>query len=92
MPPTRPVSSGVQFKVDGSNVGSEDAAAPYALRWDTTAVPNGRHLLTRGGPQCRGPRDHEHGDQRHRQQRDRTAPTVSVSSPRAERRFPAPFR
>ena len=37
---------GVQFKVDGSNVGSEDTSAPYALSWNTANVANGGHSLT----------------------------------------------
>src|SRR6185437_5938441 len=27
--------AGVQFKVDGANVGSEDTASPYSVSWDT---------------------------------------------------------
>ena len=33
---------GVQFLVDGVNAGVEDAAAPYALAWDSRTVANGR--------------------------------------------------
>ncbi|HSD22658.1 MAG TPA: Ig-like domain-containing protein, partial [Anaeromyxobacter sp.] len=38
--------AGVQFFVDGVSTGVEDAAAPYALAWDTRAIPNGAHVLT----------------------------------------------
>jgi hypothetical protein len=38
--------AGVQFKVDGSNLGVEDSSAPYAVSWDTTSVANGQHTLT----------------------------------------------
>jgi Big-like domain-containing protein len=38
--------AGVQFRVDGANRGSEDAAAPYSISWDTTTVANGSHTLT----------------------------------------------
>src|SRR5436190_5267048 len=37
---------GVQFKVDGANIGSEDASAPYSIAWDSTAIANGTHTLT----------------------------------------------
>lgn len=37
---------GVQFLVDGTSVGTEDAEAPYALQWDTRTVNNGAHTLT----------------------------------------------
>jgi hypothetical protein len=35
----------VDFLVDGSVVGTA-AADPYALEWDSTTVPNGRHVLS----------------------------------------------
>ena len=38
--------AGVQFLVDGANVGVEDATTPYALAWDTRTVANGAHTLT----------------------------------------------
>ena len=37
---------GVQFKLDGASLGSENTTAPYRLAWDTTGVPNGAHTLT----------------------------------------------
>jgi hypothetical protein len=37
---------GVQFKIDGNNVGAEDTSAPYAVDWDTTPVGNGSHTVT----------------------------------------------
>lgn len=36
----------VQFVVDGANFGPEDAAAPYSITWDTTAVSDGSHTIT----------------------------------------------
>jgi hypothetical protein len=38
--------TGVQFKVDGTNIGAEDVAAPYAVSWNTTTLPNGTHTIT----------------------------------------------
>src|SRR5205823_1419828 len=37
---------GVQFKVDGANLGAEDLTAPYSAAWDTTTAVNGGHTLT----------------------------------------------
>jgi len=37
--------AGVQFRLDGANLGAEDTSAPYSLTWDTTAVSNGSHTL-----------------------------------------------
>jgi len=38
--------AGVQFKLDGNNLGAEDTASPYSVSWDTTAASNGSHSLT----------------------------------------------
>jgi uncharacterized delta-60 repeat protein len=38
--------AGVQFKLDGANLGAEDATAPYSFPWDTTTFTNGSHTLT----------------------------------------------
>jgi glucose/arabinose dehydrogenase/chitodextrinase len=37
---------GVQFLLDGSNLGAEDTTAPYAVPWDTTATSNGSHTVS----------------------------------------------
>ena len=37
---------GVQFKLDGANLGAEDTAAPYSVSWNTTTATNGSHALT----------------------------------------------
>ncbi len=37
---------GVQFKVDGTALSSEDTTAPYSVNWDTKTVANGNHTLT----------------------------------------------
>ena len=37
---------GVQFKLDGANLGAEDTSAPYGIVWDTTGVANGPHTLS----------------------------------------------
>ena len=37
---------GVQFKLDGANLGAEDPATAYSLAWNTTTATNGSHTLT----------------------------------------------
>lgn len=37
---------GVQFKVDGNNVGSEITTTPYTTIFNTTTVPSGSHTIT----------------------------------------------
>src|SRR5262249_28047759 len=38
--------AGVQFKLDGANLGAEDTSSPYSVSWTTTTVANGTHTLT----------------------------------------------
>ncbi|HEY3157651.1 MAG TPA: Ig-like domain-containing protein [Vicinamibacterales bacterium] len=38
--------TGVQFKVDGTPVGSEDTEAPYEALWNTAAASNDSHTLS----------------------------------------------
>lgn len=37
--------SGVQFKLDGANLGAEDTSFPYGVSWATTSVGEGLHTL-----------------------------------------------
>lgn len=37
--------AGVQFKLDGGNLGAEDANAPYSVTLDTTSLADGPHTL-----------------------------------------------
>jgi hypothetical protein len=37
---------GVQFKVDGTNVGAEDTTSPYSVTWNSTSVSDGNHTVT----------------------------------------------
>src|SRR4029078_7288457 len=37
---------GVQFKLDGVNLGGEDTTSPYSVSWNTTTASNGQHTLT----------------------------------------------
>ena len=36
---------GVQFTLDGANLGAEDTSAPYSVSWNTTTASNGAHTL-----------------------------------------------
>jgi hypothetical protein len=38
--------AGVQFKLDGANLGSEERFSPYSISWNTTTSTNGLHTLT----------------------------------------------
>jgi len=38
--------SGVQFKLNGSDLGTEDLSNPFSVSWNTTSVPNGTHVLS----------------------------------------------
>jgi hypothetical protein len=37
---------GIQFRLDGVNLGAEDTGAPYSTAWDTLTVPEGAHTLS----------------------------------------------
>src|SRR5438876_7095463 len=38
--------AGVQFMLDGGNLGAEDTSAPYSVSWNTTTASSGSHTLT----------------------------------------------
>lgn len=38
--------AGVQFKLDGANLGAEDTSSPYSVAWNTATASNGTHTLT----------------------------------------------
>lgn len=38
--------TGVQFRVDDTNIGADDTSSPYSVSWNTTQVSNGSHTLT----------------------------------------------
>jgi hypothetical protein len=38
--------AGVQFKLDGANLGAEDTSAPFSVTWNTTTAADGLHTLT----------------------------------------------
>lgn len=38
--------AGVQFRLDGVNLGAEDTTSPYSISWNTALTTNGSHALT----------------------------------------------
>jgi hypothetical protein len=38
--------AGVQFLLNGSNLGSEDTSSPYAVSWNTTSASNGSYTIS----------------------------------------------
>src|SRR5450631_953083 len=45
---------GVQFQLDGVNLGAELIASPYSTSWDSSRTTNGSHLLTAGARDAAG--------------------------------------
>src|SRR4051812_27075527 len=71
---------GVQFQVDGVNVGAEDTTAPYSTPWNTIPLSNGSHTLTAVGRSLLGLR-FTSDPVTVTVFNDKTAPTVSLTAP-----------
>ena len=71
---------GVQFKLDGVNLGAEDTATPYTLTWNTTTVANGSHTLTAVARDAAG-NSTASAAVAVTVSNDTTAPTVSITAP-----------
>src|SRR6266496_2218035 len=74
------VVAGVQFKLDGANLGAEDTSAPYSVSWDTTAASNGSHTLTAVARDLLGVQ-YTSNSVSVTVFNDTTPPTVSITSP-----------
>src|SRR5439155_1239488 len=75
---------GVQFELDGANLGAEDTSAPYAVSWDTTRTSNGSHTLIAVARDLLGLRwtsDPVTVTVSNGPPPDTTPPTVSITSP-----------
>jgi hypothetical protein len=46
--------TGVQFKLDGANLGAPDTAAPYTIAWNSASVTPGTHTLTAAATDAAG--------------------------------------
>ena len=77
--------AGVQFKIDGVNLGAEDTTAPYAVTLDTTTATNGTHVLTAVARDAAGNSATSVGVNVtvNNAVSDTTAPVASVSAPAA---------
>jgi len=73
--------AGVQFKLDGVNLGPEDTTSPYSIAWDTTTKTIGSHLLAAVARDAAGNRTTSSAVTVMIIAADVTAPTVSISSP-----------
>lgn len=75
--------TGVQFKVDGNNIGSEDTSSPYSMSWNTASVSNGSHTLTATARDAAGNQTTSTAVTVTVQNAssDAVAPTVSITSP-----------
>ena len=38
--------TGIQFRLDGVELGLKGIVSPYVMTWDSTSVPDGPHLLS----------------------------------------------
>ena len=81
--------TGVQFRVDGTAVGSEDTTNPYSASWDTTTVGNGSHALTAIARDAAGNQTTSADSERHGQQRG-PPPSGAAISPGRSSRSPDP--
>jgi hypothetical protein len=74
--------AGVQFALDGVNLGAEDTAAPYELTWNSNTVPNGAHTLTAIARDAAGNQRTSAVDVTIAN--DTTAPAVAMTNPQAD--------
>ncbi|MBW8866095.1 MAG: DUF4082 domain-containing protein, partial [Acidobacteria bacterium] len=73
--------AGVQFKIDGGNVGAEDTASPYSIAWNSTLTANGTHTLTAVARDAAGNLTTSAGVTVAVFNADTVPPAVSISSP-----------
>jgi hypothetical protein len=73
--------AGVQFKLDGANLGTEDTAAPYSRSWTTGIPQNGTHTLTAVARDAAGNTSTAAAVTVTVNNVDATKPTVSLTAP-----------
>src|SRR3989441_1203069 len=71
---------GVQFKLDGANLGAEVTVAPYTVSWNSTTALNGTHTLTAVARDAAGNSTPSAGVS---VTVNNTPPTVSITAPAA---------
>src|SRR5207253_2869203 len=72
---------GVQFKLDGVNLGAEITTAPYTLGWLTTTASPGTHALTAVARDAAGNRTTSAAISVTVGGGDTTPPTVAITGP-----------
>src|SRR5205085_3699144 len=73
--------AGVQFQLDGANLGAEATAAPYQVSWNTSTTTNGSHTLTARARDAAGNAATSTAVAVTVNNTDTIAPTVSITSP-----------
>src|SRR5215831_12086276 len=73
--------AGVQFLLDGSNLGAEDITSPYSVSWNTTTISNGNHTLTARARDAAGNTTTSTQVVVNVNNVDATPPTVSITAP-----------
>ncbi len=73
--------AGVQFKLDGANLGTEDTTAPYSVSWDTKTTTNGTHTLTATARNASGLTSTATTAVNVQNVAPPTAPTVTITTP-----------
>jgi hypothetical protein len=76
--------AGVQFRLDGSDLGPEDASPPYEISWNTTNASNASHTLTAVARDSLGAR-FTSDPVTITVFNDKTPPTVAITSPASGR-------
>ncbi|MEO8064706.1 MAG: Ig-like domain-containing protein [Pseudomonadota bacterium] len=74
---------GVQFKLDGANLGAEDTSSPYSVQWSTTTATPGSHQLTAVARDLAGNSSTSTVAAVTVNNGDGTAPTVALTAPAA---------
>src|SRR5205814_1071902 len=71
--------SGVQFLLDGNNLGAEDVSSPFSVSWNTTTIGNGNHSLTARARDAAGNTTTSTAVSVNVSNTDVTPPTVSIT-------------
>jgi hypothetical protein len=75
--------AGVQFRLDGVNLGAEDLTAPYSVTWNTTTATAGSHTLTAQARDTAGNLASSAVTVTVAAPTDTTPPSVSITAPAA---------
>ena len=75
--------AGVQFLLDGANLGAEDTSAPYSATFDATAATNGTHTLSAAARDAAGNVTTSAVVSVTVNNADTTAPAISLTAPEA---------